>query len=198
VRKISHLAFVTAVALTGCTDVLEGYVEAPAIATYFQSLVPAAELGGVTEIAVCRDGEEAHDAWHATVQFSDGNIYDYSLTKDNAEVLPGFMSTASQRKLAQRLIDIDYGCLRYIASRGPTIIPVRRAHGTYQFQVEKQRIVGFVPQKLAVNVSFDASDQARLRGAAMAVRAALKRQKEFKSIESSWGIKLDDPASPRP
>jgi hypothetical protein len=168
--------------VSACTP--SGYVESPALTSYFKALAPDASNEAVSKVSICFYGE----TWYTTVLFRDGLLYHFSFASDDGAVKLESVSTP-----AQRAFDRDRmggGDLECIGSHRDTVLPWGSfvAGGSYRFELRGKEVVGQVRKAIVIHEPFDVAIKQRLQRAASAIEMAVKLHQLHVPVEESWGL----------
>lgn len=180
--KTALTAVVILLGVSACTPA--GYVESPALTSYFRNLAPDAGKEAVSKVSVCFYS----DTWYTTVLFSDGLLYHFSFNSDDASVKLESQSTPAQR--AHDRERIGGGDLECIGSYRDTLLPWGSfvAGGSYRFELHGNDVVGLVRKAIVIHEPFDGEIKHRLQRVASAIQMAVKLHERYVPVEVSWGV----------
>jgi hypothetical protein len=182
VRLKTVLAAAVILLVSACTP--SGYVESPALTTFFKHLAPDAGKESVSTVSVCYYS----DTWYTTVLFRDGLLYHFSFNPDDASIKLESQSTPAQRAHDQD--SIGGGSLECIGGYRDTVLPWSNfvAGGSYRFELHGSQVVGQVRKAIILHVPFDDEVKQRLRRVALAIQMAAQMHQRYVPVEKSWGV----------
>lgn len=161
---------------SACTPT--GYVEAPAMSSYYQQIKPKERDNEIKTIAIC----SGHNNWYTSIYFRDKNLYHYELnpgSNDSATARLVSMSTYKQRDDSNLLC---VGSSQYLTGL--------KEYGEFRFELSGGDIYAYVKSSYAADHTFNEKTKEILNSAAVAVNKAITAQAEFDPFESSWGIDI--------